>query len=954
MHELEPLIRQARHEALIAAVTALSDRQRREVYDWLKATWPRDGETLLPGLAPRSPSAGQEARLCALIGAVLTAKGVPQALAIPLAPPGTWVEEISLEGQAALVRAVAWRGRDFAAELVTRCAVGKRRKPMCLPVLTTLIDAFDLPMPEDPEFLGWLGRCLQASGRMPYSAQAGERPFASRTLVARRGSALDSGRDIELQLLDTDSIVTAAARTFRPSWTLSALLAMKDGVCHLFASFDFAQDADRLARQVAGLVATGELDRTRLADDLLGALIRGDSTFAQRMQIRLLLAIEPGLPWVASHADALVNLLASGQGAVAEGAQHLLRQLDLEQPLSGETFVTCCRMIFSRKEKGLRDTQLAWGLRRAEDGKSGTAPDSLRGLLEALGVADHAFLKRCLGRLQTLWNGLAAAAREDLSEALAAAAAPLEPALREELAAWSGASIAPGPGPCEAPGDISTPGVVPAENSPLRPFVPIACDDAAIAEAGAAFRARQSVLSAEQLIDAVVRRATSPDAAPAPRCADFEPVLIEAMQLPWALQSALEGRFGPSDIQASFARGTLAQALLLHGAGESAATAGHKATRYAFVSLRPLVVLARMRFGEVVHAVACGRPYPLLSRPSWDNGAIEAGELVERLARLAQASGRAGPMDLLLALTRTASMDGAGIQALRRIASHEALIAADFFEAGGLAGWATRLEVVSRAAPGEIPWSANRAGWRDANPTEVCVSLPRLALPTALSGIPTSWAEGFTPVTAPDIWEFDLLPPYLTGVMPRSAEILAALYLWGFRLAAGNAGSHGGSKATAMALPQVIAARGEAGPALHLALLFCLSATDPAARIVAVDGLLELVAQDRFQPALCAGLAVQALRAGSLKVTRLAATLGQAADAGAATACWPLLRQLLDEALAQVPPPPGCAELAALASRLLPLIGDRRPLAGVVALAGKRGDGKLVLECRRLLALMTG
>jgi hypothetical protein len=213
--------------------------------------------------------------------------------------------------------------------------------------------------------------------------------------------------------------------------------------------------------------------------------------------------------------------------------------------------------------------------------------------------------------------------------------------------------------------------------------------------------------------------------------------------------------------------------------------------------------------------------------------------------------------------------------------------------------------------------------------------------------IPVRWSEGFTPYTAPDIWEFDIEEQYLGGVMPNNGELLAAIYLWGFREAGLEFNTEGG-KNTVMRLPLFLAPGGPAGPALHLAVMYSLSANAPEARIVGSDGLLTLLAQGRYDEALATQLVALCMQHGTLKAGRLAASLGRVADGGEEAAVWALLRAALVAALGKNVAPPGTADLMAQASRVAPVLGINEDIPVLAALAKAKGSSKLLVEARRL------
>lgn len=936
MDAIAQCVIEARHDALIEAVLALPDKERRALQPWVKAWWPAERERQRQRVGhERYP----QLRVGALMVAVLAAKDAAQALStisVEMFVGAKEVDPVPPEARAALVRAVAHRGRAFAADFVQRCAVGKRRRGMFVDVLTALIDAFELALPDDGEFLELLARDVRGATQVPDP----KTPVRGR-VTAVRGSAVESPPQLRLGLVWAADGVSALSLTFRPQWLLHTLCAQKDGCKRLFAGWQFGLEVDRLCAAVTQAVEARELQPEPLADDLLGALLRGDSAFAQRLQARLLAELQPHLPerarWLRSNAVALVGLLASGEAAVAAMALELLQALDAAGPLEATLFGDACAKVSARKEKGLRDALLAWGLRRA-------APQTtLPSLLQLLQVDDYAFKKAALPRLRPLWDALDDAARASLRGSLVPAAAMLEPDLAAELARWAGNGSG-GPAadrPPSRPAAAASSGALPLEAP--QPFLPVEASDTALTELAAVLGvANPGVMAIEQSIDVAVRlQAAARGDGDAPRAPEVVGGPMADRDFLAGLRRALAGRLSRLRLDERDAR--LAQ----HGADSVESPA---AIASSWLDHAPLSAVWTMRTVEIEEALARNEPHPLLSRPSFAHGGIAAADLVERLRALA---GRpAPPLDLLVALMRTAPCSTDEIEALRAIGSEAAQAAAGFLAAGGIRQAASQATVVERRE-GYGHRHHGGADWDHALPHELAVTVPPLAVLPAIPGVPLSWARGVTPTTMPDLWQ---LRPERVALLAENGDLLAALHLWGFRKAAGEVDRTDFGKDVALRLPDIVACRGPAGAATHLALLYAMSATDAGVRIVAVDGLLALIAQRRFDAPLCAALLAQTLVLGSVKVTRLAGVLAQAADALEGRAelatCWTLAKAALAAALAMTAPPPGSPDLVALATRLANALGRREPIDGLAAMAARKGSGKLVLECRRLQALL--
>lgn len=234
---------------------------------------------------------------------------------------------------------------------------------------------------------------------------------------------------------------------------------------------------------------------------------------------------------------------------------------------------------------------------------------------------------------------------------------------------------------------------------------------------------------------------------------------------------------------------------------------------------------------------------------------------------------------------------------------------------------------------------------------EVCVSLSPMKTLPAIEGIPVTWAEGFTPAISPDIWKYDVKDNYLCGVMPNNAEVLAAFHLHNFRKAGKEDDTEFG-KNSVLCLPLFLAAGGDAGPALHLAVLYAMSANDPAARIAGSDGLVQLIDQGRYNNDLACELVSLTVRYGTVKAGRLSRSLSQAAEAGLDAVLWPIIRTAVISALEVGRTPPGTSGLVALAYHVVSNIKVREDIPILGKIAAKKGSN-LILEVRRLHTLLT-
>ncbi|MFM9924681.1 DUF6493 family protein [Variovorax sp. H27-G14] len=935
MQDIEDLVRGGDHQRLLDATAAWSDKQKRAAQAWLAEYWSAEAEAIEAAFAQNGDSTRW---MHALIAVVATARTPKQALA--LRPPGSrttgvaeWDAVCDLyaargEAKAALVNAVARNGRDWTQAYLKLLIGGKRKKPMYADVLLALMKGFGLDSPDEAFMIEAWARSF--STLMPYRLpEDPPAPFVRKVsrLWLDNNSDGHDGRDghwlAHGEEIDAPSSVDVAAALFGLKDMVRAVFLHKDAVMHLIGGWLVAERSDHASRTLAGLLKAGFLDRRTVAEDAVTALTRNDSVSAQRLLARLLLAVEPSPQLIAPLADTLCGVMASAHGSAAECAQTLLQRLDAVEPLDEDLFVNACQIVFARKEKGLRQAQLAWAAKRSQS-RPALLAASLSGLAGALMVDDFAFQKDAAARLLKLAGPLATADRDALDARIDSLRAAMDPTIYATLRPTSpdmDADSAPAP-------------AVPFPTTHALAITP---------QASHAFL---------PINDASRGVPDAPDGSPLvpgdERLHSIEHIIEFAVRAHNAgisdLSEHMRARLG-KPMEAGKRRMLLA----VQGRDRMPEPAKYDSD-YWHASRVPLAAAAvEMRASEVVEALASGQPYALVSQPSYLHGAITADDLVTRLRRLAATGTTAGPLDLLLALMRTQQPDAARLDALRAVGTAQASSALSFFEAGGMEQLQTQWQCVG----GEPVTRYSRPShWAATGEREVCVTLrPMQQLPD-IDGTPTRWGEGFAPEAVQDVWYWDLLERNIVQAMPNNPEAMAAMHLWGFRKAGADFESDGG-KAFACSLPLFLAAHGPAGPALHLAVLFCMSANHIEGRLVGSDGLLELIHQGRYDSALACELAAAAIDCGTLKAGRLAASLAQVACAGPqAPVLWPLISASVHAALAKAVPPTNTHDLLALASRVAGSLGIRETIAPLEAVAARKGSTKLLLEARRLQQLL--
>ncbi|MFC8719812.1 DUF6493 family protein, partial [Kitasatospora sp. NPDC057198] len=349
--------------------------------------------------------------------------------------------------------------------------------------------------------------------------------------------------------------------------------------------------------------------------------------------------------------------------------------------------------------------------------------------------------------------------------------------------------------------------------------------------------------------------------------------------------------------------------------------------RYQYDNIFGSVLAARLH--ETARRLATD-PVPfLLATPTWRHGALDARELVSRLARYEELGLQPGPVDFAQALLRTAGDGGEGAGALTSPAGRRL---AAWLRGGGL----PRRESTV-VPPGTEPGAGRRRHCEqpalDADRLEMLAVADGAPLPEAVRLLlgPRREADEHYRGRA---W---LLDERATAILPRHREETAA------RLVPLLGDDR---------LPLLLAeADGPCGPAVHLLLALACSADHERGRAAAVDALLSLAAQRAFDPAVLGREAGALVRDGAVKANRLALTLTDLATAGAPRSAWDVLAALLP-VLLEAPVPRGAAELLAAAVDLARETGARGAIAAVTRTATGGGRSRTVTEAGNLAALL--
>ncbi|MFJ6754761.1 DUF6493 family protein [Streptomyces sp. NPDC091273] len=355
-----------------------------------------------------------------------------------------------------------------------------------------------------------------------------------------------------------------------------------------------------------------------------------------------------------------------------------------------------------------------------------------------------------------------------------------------------------------------------------------------------------------------------------------------------------------------------------------------------------LVMKARVR--EIGYALRSGTPQPfLLATPTWDTGALEAAELVERLVEYRRLGVRPGPADFGQALLRVRRDDPAApaaAAAAERLGTSEGDRLAAWLGPDGEPG-TPRRRVVMPDPGAHRAWSRTGA----AVPQVAFLSGERPALrwefPDAFQWLNRPH-EGFT-----QCYHWAGGHAVRASVLPEDRDTQASWLLPGVTLAA-TVGDHGG----AWMLPHLALLGGPAGTGLHSAIAAGLGGRYPDGRRPAVEALLVLAGRGELDAPLLGRELASMVTLGTVKPNRLADAARTAAAAGAYATVWAVLAEALPALLPSVR---GAGEVLAVAAECVERSGASGPApAEVAAAAARTGSSRLVSEARRLTSALSG
>jgi hypothetical protein len=622
--------------------------------------------------------------------------------------------------------------------------------------------------------------------------------------------------------------------------------------------------------------------RARLVEPLLGNLLQEEHREAIANELAFLRALAPTAAENARFTRQYKALL-DRSSTVAGHAQEVLLAVDAAGLLEAETLTEMSERVLVRQEKKLVRAQLA-GLDRAARRDPARAARLAVDAAMAFQHRDPVLQERAL---EVIARHRRAAGDAVLPE-LRAAAEWLSPALSARAAELFGTTA----DTAERFTDV-----LPAPPEP-RPVPGPAASAAEVAhEVAAVVAGDQGVVAFERALDGLVRHARTDRAE-----------LIRALKPVMRRKPVEEHDCRQADLYdvARAVRGEEPREFAFHA---------YQYRRNHF-SLAGAMLAARL--SETIDVIESGPPPFLVAVPTLATGALDAGVLVERLARLEALGVEPAPIDFAQALLRvTPTGDARTLRAAGELRSEAGQRLARWLRDGGLPHQDSEPK----------GWDQPESAHSDREPARPGVAL-------------ASW---FPPVAAALIGPYRertlLNPPapFWVAQLPHHRDEVAARDY--------SASFHFNARWKTRILPFVAEADGPAGYAVHIALAFGMAMWhgDDAT----LDALLVLAARGQLDAALLGRQLEVLLKAGRLRPNRVADSLRAAAETGAHGVVWAVLEAALP-GIVRDNPIRGAAAFLSLAAECASRCGAKGEIAEVVAVA-ERGGSSLAVKNARLL-----
>ena len=678
---------------------------------------------------------------------------------------------------------------------------------------------------------------------------------------------------------------------------------------------------------LAALAAEGLFDRRDLIEGCLARLVRGGRPRDLRFPLALVQRLEPTGQELREHTADWLGMVADAPSTVAGYAQQVLAPLALSGELPDARLAEMSGALFFRTEKKLVRAQLTL-LGKVLKKRPDVAPELLPVIAEAFGHADSDVQERAL----KLVGDHLSAVDEGVRGELAAAAELLGPLHRPRAAELFGASLPQEPAPAYE--EFLPPVPERRRLSPAAGTVPELLEELVPLVNG---RRRAPAEAFERVLDGLVRHAARDRAALAEAVGG---AFANAwwMKEPSHLQSA--GHFHGS----TFGLDVVLAALLGQVRQEYVDAGRAREHVDASCSRHVLDGVLEQRLWEAADLIGTpGLPF-LLATPTWHTGALDAGELAERLRLYRDAGCEPAPADFAQALLRV-RRDGPAAAEAARAAAALGTTAGDRL-AARLADPATLAPTV-RVTP-RVHKAAADGRWFLAERI-VLTTRERLDVQRDFPGA-FQWLGRPLDPSPRDCRFWSDERENLPAVLPLDREALAAWLLP--QLAAEVEWEARGAGWWLTALAE---ADGEVGPAVHLALACGLAGRHAEDRLTAVDALLVLAARgDLYAAGLGATLA-GLVQEGFAKPNRVADAARTAAATGAYATVWSVLAPLLPGLLAAEKPVRGLGEVLAVAAECAERCRPGGAIPGLDRLAGRGGSSQAVVQAKRLsIALAYG
>lgn len=770
---------------------------------------------------------------------------------------------------------VAWR-----TELVARLdeEVRKRSGSQRLHlVVDHIVRTTGCPMPESDYFVqGWLSKHSYgpADGLLD---RLREDPLTPTLLpLAMEQSSITSQALSALCTFAAEGIVDRAALVRR----VFAIVADQ----HPAAAIHYWQAVPLTADEHARTAP----ERSALAAKMLARLLQDGSpkTINPVMTFLRALALTPAekVPFLRDHV-AMLDL----SSPVASYGQEVLRELDEAGLLEEDVLSEACERVLPRPEKKLVRAQLSWldlVARRAPTRTSRILTDAAL----AFGHPDVSVQERALKLVARHLKNTDGQVRAELLTAAASLGAGLSARAAKLLGTED---------------DTRTERVAETETLPLLPRhrpAPGPVETAVeVAQELAVVFTDDDVMAFERGLDGLVRHARLDRAA---LCRALEPVMRR--------KPGVQRDCGQSDLYdvAAAMRGD--EPRTLYGRPYSRISHGEAGS--------PPGTLLMARLVEALQVIESGTQPFLLALPTHLTGAVDAGELVERIAELERMQVEPAPVDLAQALLRVTPTED---EQVRRAAG-------DLRSDAGrrLARWLHEAGLPHQDSTPDT--------WPAADPADAPPGLWEPSSPGAHQDLP------LPPVAAAVFGSYERDPSRKGSYIPYHAY--AAPY-WVAQLPhhRDEVAARAKDSVNARMLARLAEAGGPAGYALHWQIAWQMGED----RDAAVDALLVLAAQGQLDGRLLAGQLQALIRHGRSSPKRVVEGLRAAAQTGAYATVWSVLEAALPALLRGTPVRDAGAFLA-VAVECASRCAAKGVIPEVEAVAARTGSSQTVKHARLL------